>query len=387
VAQSDYYEILGVSRDADADEIKKAFRKKARKCHPDVNDAPDAEDQFKKLNEAYDALSDPNKRAQYDRFGSVGSTPGFSGAGGSGGYNYVDLNDLFGFGTVNMADLFSAFMGGTRRNNWNTMRREGRDLSMQVVVTLEDAAQGVTRPLSVDRLATCPDCNGTGSQEGTAAQTCPDCKGTGQKTTVQRTFLGTMQTSSPCPKCQGTGSYLAHLCSECEGSGRVVDRQQVDLAITKGITDGQQIRLRNLGEAGIRGARAGDLIVTVRVAPHKRFERHGADLHMLLPLSFTQAALGATKLIDGLLEEVRVEIPAGLQTGETVKVIGAGMPVYGSEGYGNLYCHIEVVVPRKMTQRQKELVTTLSKEFGDSETSQVAHQKSGFDRVKDWFMK
>ena len=382
MADTKYYDLLGVSKDANADEIKKAFRHKARQCHPDVSDAPDAEEQFKKLNEAYDVLSDPSKRAQYDQFGRVSS--GGAGGQGAGGYQYVDFNDLFGSGGIDLGDLFSAFMGGTRRTSGSAVRREGRDMAMQIAVTLEQAARGLTREVTVDRLAPCEDCHATGSADGSAATACPDCGGTGQKTTYQRTFLGTMQTSTPCATCQGTGNHIPHPCPECEGSGRVIDRQQVEVDIPAGIGDGQNIRLRNLGEAGIRGAASGDLVITIRVGADKRFERHGADLHMVLPLTFTQAALGATKRIPGLLGEVTVDIPAGIQTGEKVKVIGGGMPVLGKDTQGNLYCHIEVVVPRKLSTKQKELLRALSGEFGDSETSQVEHHRSGFDKVKDW---
>jgi len=382
VAAQEYYDRLGVPRDASADEIKKAFRRKARECHPDVNDAPDAEDQFKKLNEAYDVLSDPQKRAQYDQFGRVGSS------GSSGGYQYVDMNDLFGAGGVDLGDLFSSFfMGGARRSGWNTMRREGRDTAMQVVISLEDAARGLVREITVDRLAPCEDCSATGSAQGSGTDTCPDCQGTGQKTTYQRTFLGTMQTSMPCATCQATGSFIPNPCPECEGSGRVIDRQQVEVNIPAGIGDGQQIRMANMGEAGIRGAASGNLIVTIRVAPDKRFERRGSDLHMLLPLTFTQATLGATKRVEGLLDEVVVEVPAGIQTGETVKVAGAGMPTFNRTTFGNLICHIEVVVPRKLSSKQRELIRELSAEFGDSETSKVDHHRTGFEKVKDWFSK
>jgi len=385
VANTEYYDLLGVSQSANSDEIKKAFRQKARSCHPDVSDAPDAEEQFKKLNEAYDVLSDPRKRSQYDQFGSVGNTGGF---GGSGGYQYVDINDLFGAGGVDLGDLFSSFfMGGSRRGGGHAMRREGRDTAMQIGITLEEAAQGITREIIVDRLAPCEDCSATGSAEEIGTTTCPDCQGTGQKTTYQRTFLGTMQASMPCSKCQGTGSFIPNPCPECEGSGRVIDRQQAEVSIPAGISDGQHLRMPNLGEAGIRGAASGDLILTIRVAPDKRFERRGSDLHMLLPLTFTQAALGATKRIQGLLDEVVIEVPAGIQTGETVKVVGAGMPSLHGETFGNLICHIEVVVPRKLTAKQKELIQKLSTEFEDSETSQVEHHRTRFEKVKDRFIK
>ncbi|MCL2818331.1 MAG: molecular chaperone DnaJ [Actinomycetia bacterium] len=384
MAQTDYYALLGVSKDSSSDEIKRAFRKKARKCHPDVSDAPDAEETFKKLNEAYDVLSDPRKRAQYDQFGSVGGT-GYGSTGSAGGYPYAVFGDLFGSGGVSIADLFSAFMGGARRGGRSTMRAEGRDLTMQVGVTLEEAAQGLTREITVDRLSTCEDCSGSGSVQGSHPTRCPECGGSGQKTTYQRTLLGTMQTSSPCMTCQGMGTTIANPCTECEGSGRVVDRQQIPIDIPAGIFDGQQIRVPHRGEAGIRGAASGDLIVSVRVLPHERFERQNSDLHMLMPLSFTQAALGATKTISGLLEEVTLEIPAGIQSGERVKVSGKGMPVMNRDMYGDLYCHIEVVVPRKLTARQRELMDDLSKEFGDSQTSVVTHHRTGFDKVKDWF--
>ncbi|MCL2491633.1 MAG: molecular chaperone DnaJ [Coriobacteriia bacterium] len=385
MASQDYYDVLGVSKDADPDEIKRAFRHKARKCHPDACDDPDAEEQFKKLNEAYDILSDPRKREQYDRFGTVNGSA-YGGSGGSGGYQYVDFGDLFGVGGVSMADLFSAFMGGTRRSGFNQVRKEGRDLSMQMVISLEDAARGTVREMMVDRLATCEDCHGTGTAKGTTTATCPDCAGTGEKTTFQRTLLGTMQTRTPCTTCQGSGVVINDPCKECEGTGRVVDRQIVDVNVPAGIFDGQQIRLDDLGEAGIRGAASGDLIIKIRIAPNDRFERHHSDLHMILPLSYTQAALGATKRIKGLLDEVAVEIPAGVQTGDKVKVTGAGMPIMNRDMCGDLYCHIEVVVPKKLNKKQKELLRALSTEFSDSETSVVEHHKTSFDKVKDWFV-
>ncbi|MCL2025001.1 MAG: molecular chaperone DnaJ [Coriobacteriia bacterium] len=388
MSNQSYYDVLGVTKNATAEDIKKAFRHKARECHPDVSDAADAEDRFKKLNEAYDVLSDPAKRRQYDQFGRVGGAgSGPSGYGGAGGYQYVDLNDLFGSGGVDLGDLFSAFMGGTMggtRRAGRTVRREGRDMTMAITITLEEAATGIERELTVDRLAPCKDCHATGSADGSGAQACPDCNGTGQKTVYQRTFLGTMTTSAPCPQCSGSGQVIATPCAECEGSGRVIDREIVTVEVPSGIRDGQHIRLRNMGEAGIRGAAGGDLLVEVRVAPHERFEREGNDLHMVLALSMTQATLGATKRIEGLLDEVSVDVPPGTQTGARIKVSGAGMPVLNRESHGNLYCHIEVVVPRKLTKRQKELVRELSAEFGDSETSVVEHHRTGFSKMRDW---
>ena len=386
MATPDYYDILGVSHDASSDQIKKAFRRKARACHPDVCDEPDAEETFKRLNEAYDVLSDPRKRSQYDQFGTVPGANGYGGFGGAGGYPYVDLNDLFGSGGgVSIADLFSAFMGGTRRGSYGAVRQEGRDMQMSVRISLEDAARGVTRTVMVDRLAPCKDCNATGSVGAANTQACPDCQGTGHKTSYQRTFLGTMQTSVTCPSCQGSGTHVANPCPECEGSGRVVDREEVTVTIPAGMFDGQQIRVPDKGEAGIRGARSGDLLITVNVAPDKRFTRQNSDLHVVLPLTYTQAALGASKRIAGLLGEVSVVVPPGSQTGDVLRIAGAGMPIMNTERFGNLLCHVEVVVPRKLSAKQRSLIEALSAEYKDSETSQVDHHKTGFEKVKDRF--
>ncbi len=373
--QIDYYEVLGVTKSDDADAIKKAFRRKAREFHPDVNDAPDAEDQFKKINEAYDVLSDPQKKAQYDQFGSVG---GPSGYGNSGGYQQVNIEDLFG-------DLFSSFFGGVSGEQGGRVNLDGRDMQMRVNITLEEAAQGVTKEVIVDRLAPCDECNATGAQAGTHAETCPTCKGSGQVVTVKNTFLGAMQSASVCPKCHGSGSYVEHPCAECEGSGRVVDRQTVSVNIPAGINDGQKIRKDGLGEAGVRGARSGDLYLVIAVKEHKIFERDNNNLHAHLEVSMTEAALGTKKRVPGLLGEVEVEIDAGSMTGDTVKVKGAGMPVMRSEQTGDLFFHLQVVIPKKLTGRQRELLEELSQEFGDSEVGEVApRHKSGFDKFKDW---
>ena len=280
---NDLYEVLGVDKTASDDEIKKAFRKKARQLHPDVNKDPDAEDRFKELNEAYDVLSDPNKRAQYDRFGTI---PGASGGGGS---QYVDLEDLFGGGFGGMGDLFSSFFGGggARAN----VRKEGRDMGVGLRITLEEAASGVKKEIVYDRLAPCPDCEGSGLSEGGSEVTCPDCNGQGRVVTVQHTFLGDMQSASTCPRCSGSGKIIENPCPECEGQGRVPDRQRISVDIPVGIRDGQQLRLSGYGEAGIRGAEAGDLIVTCRIEEHEFFERQGDDLHCLMAFSRMKRSL------------------------------------------------------------------------------------------------
>lgn len=378
---SNYYQTLGVERTASADEIKKAFRRKARELHPDVNKASDAEERFKEINEAYDVLSDPAKREQYDRFGTVGRA---GAPGAPRGYQYVDLNDLFGGGGgggFDMGDLFSSFFGGVYGGGAGRgVRLEGRDMAMSLAVTLEEAAEGVEKEIVLDRLAPCDVCDATGSAAGSSVITCPDCRGTGQKVTMRKTFLGTMQTSVPCDRCKSSGRVIENPCEECQGSGRVPDRQHVNVTIPAGIHDGQQIRLRSLGEAGIRGAAAGDLIITVRVKPHDYLHREGDDLHCKANVSITQAALGAEMQVCGLLEDNEIHVPAGTQHGDTVRLKGRGMPRRGGSGRGDLIVHVGVDVPKKLSKRQKELLRELAEEFGD----ETSADRNPLQKLRDW---
>ncbi|MDO5800184.1 molecular chaperone DnaJ [uncultured Ellagibacter sp.] len=376
----DLYEILGVSKDASDAEIKKAFRRRARELHPDVNKAADAEDQFKELNEAYDVLSDPNKRAQYDRFGTI---PGAAGGGYGGGSGYVDFDDLFGGGFGGMGDIFSSFFGGQGGQGGRPARKEGRDMGVGLRITLEEVARGVEKEIVYDRLAPCPDCKGTGLGENGKVVTCPECGGKGRVVSVQRTFLGDMQTATTCKKCNGTGSSIENPCPECEGQGRVPDRQRVTVKVPAGIRDGQQLRVGGFGEAGIQGAQAGDLIVTCRVQPHEFFERDGDDLHGRANVSFIQAILGAEIEIDGIMpdEKVQVRIPAGCQNEQVVRVKGFGMPRLKSDIRGNMYVHVNVVIPEKITKKQRELLEKLADEMGE----EVAAPRSPLQKLRDAF--
>ena len=376
----DLYEILGVSKDASDAEIKKAFRRRARELHPDVNKAADAEDQFKELNEAYDVLSDPNKRAQYDRFGTI---PGAAGGGYGGGSGYVDFDDLFGGGFGGMGDIFSSFFGGQGGQGGRPARKEGRDMGVGLRITLEEVARGVEKEIVYDRLAPCPDCKGTGLGENGKVVTCPECGGKGRVVSVQRTFLGDMQTATTCKKCNGTGSSIENPCPECEGQGRVPDRQRVTVKVPAGIRDGQQLRVGGFGEAGIQGAQAGDLIVTCRVQPHEFFERDGDDLHGRANVSFIQAILGAEIEIDGIMpdEKVQVRIPAGCQNEQGVRVKGFGMPRLKSDIRGNMYVHVNVVIPEKITKKQRELLEKLADEMGE----EVAVPRSPLQKLRDAF--
>lgn len=376
----DLYEILGVSKDASESEIKKAFRRRARELHPDVNKAADAEDQFKELNEAYDVLSDPNKRAQYDRFGTI---PGAAGGGYGGGSGYVDFDDLFGGGFGGMGDIFSSFFGGQGGQGGRPARKEGRDMGVGLRITLEEVARGVEKEIVYDRLAPCPDCKGTGLGENGKVVTCRECGGKGRVVSVQRTFLGDMQTATTCKKCNGTGSSIENPCPECEGQGRVPDRQRVTVKVPAGIRDGQQLRVGGFGEAGIQGAQAGDLIVTCRVQPHEFFERDGDDLHGRANISFIQAILGAEIEIDGIMpdEKVQVRIPAGCQNEQVVRVKGFGMPRLKSDIRGSMYVHVNVVIPEKITKKQRELLEKLADEMGE----EVAAPRSPLQKLRDAF--
>lgn len=374
----DLYEVLGVSRDATDDEIKKAFRRQARKLHPDVNKAPDAEEQFKELNEAYDVLSDPQKRSAYDRFGTV---PGAAGSGDPFGGGYVNFSDIFGQDFGGMGDIFSSFFNGG--GSGPNARREGRDMGVGLRLTLEEVATGAKKEIVYDRLSPCPDCGGTGLGEGGEEVTCSQCHGTGRVVSVQRTFLGDMQTSSTCEKCGGTGHTIKNPCSECEGQGRVPDRQRVTVEVPAGIRDSQQLRISGFGEAGLRGAQAGNLIVTCRVQQHEFFEREGDNLHARANVSMVQAALGSEIEIDGIMpdEKVKVRIPEGCQNGQVIRVRNCGMPRFRSDIRGDMFVHIEVTIPKKLTKRQREILEDLAKELGED----VAEPRTPLQKLRDAF--
>lgn len=375
----DYYEVLEVDRNADGDTIKKSFRRLARQYHPDVNPEPDAEDRFKQINEAYDCLSDPEKRRNYDQYGSANGPSGF----GGGSYQYYNMNDMFN--QVDLNDIFSAFFGGVRGGGAGAgVRLEGRDMQMQVALTLEEVATGVVKEVTVDRLAPCDECGATGAKQGTSVETCGSCQGSGVITSVKNTFLGPMQSTHTCEACHGTGTLIPEPCSECEGSGRVYDRQRIKVSFPAGISQGQQVRVSQRGEAGIRGAKGGDLLVVAVIKQHELFERNGADLHAVLELSITEASLGGTLNTKGLSEEVEVQIFGGAQSGDVVKVKGKGLPHLQSDARGDIHFHIKVVVPKEMNKRARELMLELSKELGDSANVDIqARKKTLKQRAKE----
>ncbi|MDP2233568.1 MAG: molecular chaperone DnaJ [Actinomycetota bacterium] len=362
----DYYALLGVAKTATEAEIKKAFRARARETHPDVNNASDAEEQFKAINEAYDVLSDPQKRQMYDQYGTADPRASGGGVG--------DMGDIFaGFG---MDDLFSAFFGGGFGGQ--RARMEGRDIVANVSITLEEAATGVQKEVVLNRLVPCEECSASGSADGDGSQTCSGCNGSGQKQTYRRTILGTMSTMAPCDECSGTGRVIEHPCPECNGQGRVPDREHVKIDVPAGMRDQMQLRLRGSGEAGIRGAAAGDLLVTVRVLPHEYLHREGDDLHCRTTISMAQAALGAELTVCGIGGDNQVTMPAGSQHGDTLRIRGKGMPHLRGTGLGDLIVHLAIDIPKKLTKRQRELLEELGESFGDPE-----HRRP-MQKLRDW---
>ena len=280
-----------------------------------------------------------------------------------------------------MGDIFSSFFSGM--GGGATARREGRDMGVGLRLTLEEVATGAKKEIVYDRLAPCPDCDGTGLGEGGHEVTCPECKGTGRVYSVQHTFLGDMRTTSTCNRCGGTGHTIDNPCPECEGQGRVPDRQRVTVEVPAGIRDSQQLRITGFGEAGLRGAASGNLIVTCRIQPHDFFEREGDNLHAMAKVAMTQAALGAEIEIDGIMpdEKVSVRIPEGCQNDQVIRVKGKGMPKFRSDMRGDLYVHVDVMIPKKLTKTQRELLQKLADDFGED----YSQARSPLERLRDAF--
>lgn len=348
-SNKDYYEILGVEHDADARTIKRAFLKKARELHPDVNKAPDAEARFKEVNEAYTVLSDETKRANYDRYGTPDGPSGF-------GSDYVDMSDIFnGFG---MDDIFSSFFGGQGRGGQarREQRSRGRDMGITLHITLEEAAKGCTKTISYERLSPCDDCKGTGAAEDGKTTTCPKCHGTGHVTTVQRTILGQMQSTTVCPECGGTGQVIDHPCETCSGQGRTPSHESVKIEIPAGIHAGQTVTIKDKGEAGLRGAPGGNLVVSIDIEDNERFQRQGDDLYCTEDVDAISAMLGCTMEIDGILpdEKVEVEVPSGCQYGQQIRIPRCGMPRQGSQARGSLIIVVRVTVPDDLAEEDEE---------------------------------
>ena len=355
----DYYEVLGVRKDATQDEIKKAYRKLTKENHPDLHPGDKAcEERFKEANEAYEILSDEEKRKKYDQFGHAAFDPNAGyGAGGFG-----DFGGFGGFGDI-FSDIFGGFGGATRANP--NAPRKGESLRATVNISFEEAAFGCKKEVTVGRVEPCADCKGTGCAPGTTPEICPDCKGTGQVTVSQRTPFGMMQSSSPCSKCRGTGKIIHQPCKTCRGMGSVRRQHKIEVNIPAGIDDGQTISKPGGGNAGVNGGPAGDLLVSVIVRPHARFERDGTSVLLEQEISYAQAALGAEVEVPTLDGKVKLTIPEGTQPGAVFRLRGRGIPYLRGSGRGDQFVSVTVKVPKNLTGSQKELLRQFAASMGE----------------------
>jgi molecular chaperone DnaJ len=367
-AERDYYEVLGVRRDAREGEIKKAFRRLARELHPDVSEAPDAEERFREAVEAYEVLSKTETRELYDRFGHAGLR--------SGGFRPT----TFDFG--NLADIFSAFFGDDLLSQTMRGRARGADIGADVEIELAEAARGTTREVPFRVAVPCGRCDTTGVEPGTDVSTCPTCHGHGRLQQVTRSAFGEFVRTQTCPSCGGSGRLIEHPCRDCNGSGHVLDERTLEVEIPPGIHDGQRIRLSGEGHSGILGGRAGDVYVRVRVRPDPRFVREGDDIFSTVDLTITQAALGARVTIPTLDGETELEFEPGTQPGEVAVLRGRGMPVLQGFGRGDQRVLVNVAVPRKLTDEQRALLGQFER-LADEETYRP--DESFFDKLKSAF--
>jgi len=355
----DYYEVLGVKKDATADEIKKAFRKLTKENHPDLHPGDKAcEERFKEANEAYEVLSDEEKRRKYDQYGHAAFDPNA----GFGGGGFGDFSGFGGFGDI-FSDIFGGF-GASTRSNPNAPRR-GENVRATANISFEEAAFGCKKEVTIAKVETCADCKGTGCAPGTTPEICPDCKGTGHVTVNQRTPFGMMQSSSPCSKCHGSGKIIHQPCKSCRGLGCIRRQHKVEVNIPAGIDDGQTISKPGGGNAGVNGGPAGDLLVTVIVRPHPRFERDGTSVLLEQEISYAQAALGSEVEVPTLDGKVKLTIPEGTQPGAVFRLRGKGIPYLRGSGRGDQFVTVNIKVPKNLTGSQKELLRQFAASMGE----------------------
>ncbi|HPF43083.1 MAG TPA: molecular chaperone DnaJ [Syntrophomonadaceae bacterium] len=372
-AKRDFYEVLGVSKNATQEEIKKAYRQMARKHHPDVaRDDENAAEKFKEINDAYEVLSDEQKRAAYDRFGHDAFDPTRNGAGGFGGFD-----DFTGGGFTDLFDLIFGGAGGGGRRRRGPQR--GADKEMRLEINFEDAVFGMEKDVELSRVEKCERCSGNGAEPGTPIKTCPVCQGSGQSKTVQSTPFGRFETMRPCSRCHGEGKVIEKPCSSCKGSGQIRKKRRINVRIPAGIDTGMRLRIQAEGELGIFGGPPGDLYITVIVKPHAKFKREGNNLITRLQINFVQAALGTEveiPLLGGATHTLKVE--EGTQPGAVITVKGKGIPHLNSQRWGDLKVIIDVTIPTRLSKKQKALLTSFYEDSDDKES-----KKKLFDKLKD----
>ncbi|MER1955005.1 MAG: molecular chaperone DnaJ [Desemzia incerta] len=379
MAKRDYYEVLGVSKGASDDEIKKAYRKLSKKYHPDINKEADADEKFKEIAEAYEVLSDANKRAAYDQYGHASTDPNFGAGGGFGGGGFG------GSGFGGFEDIFDSFFGGGGRARYNpNAPRQGEDLQYTLDLEFEEAVFGKQSTIRYNRKQECETCHGDGAKPGTSPVTCSKCSGTGSINVERNTPLGRIQTRSVCDVCNGTGQEIKEKCPTCVGAGHVKDRHTVKVTVPAGVEDGDQMRLSGQGEAGKNGGPYGDLYVIFRVKPSKQFQRRGAEIYYEAPIHFVQAALGDEIQVPTVHGKVKLKIPAGTQTGTTFRIKGKGAPRLRGTGQGDQHVKVNIVTPKNLNSKQAELLREFAKA---SDISITEEDGSFFNKVKDVFKK
>ncbi|MGG0657564.1 molecular chaperone DnaJ [Rummeliibacillus pycnus] len=366
----DYYEVLGIEKSASQDEIKKAYRKLSKKYHPDLNKEPGAEEKFKEIAEAYEVLSDDQKRARYDQFGHQDPNQGFGGFGGAEGFGGFE-------------DIFSSFFGGggrTRRDP--NAPRKGDDLQYRMTISFEEAVFGKEKEIEIPREETCDTCHGNGAKPGTSKETCSYCNGSGQTSETINTPFGQMVNRRTCNHCQGTGQIIKEKCSTCHGAGTIKKRKKIKVNIPAGVDDGQQLRLSGQGEAGVNGGPSGDLYIVFHVRASEQFERDGDDIYLELPITFPQAALGDEIEVPTIHGKVKMKIPAGTQSGERFRLKAKGVKNVHGYGNGDQHVIVQIKTPKKLTEKQKELLREFASISGDIPEEQSS---SLIDKLKKKF--
>lgn len=377
MAKRDYYEVLGVSRDASEAEIKKAYRKLSKQYHPDINKEEGAEEKFKEISEAYEILSDPQKRAAYDQYGHAGTDPNYgAGGGGFGGFEGFGGGGFGGF-----EDIFESFFGGGGRSSNPNAPRQGADLQYRLDLSFEEAIFGTEKNIKYQREDNCQTCGGSGAKPGTHPETCPKCGGSGTINIQRQTPLGNVMSRQTCPDCNGKGKIVKDPCADCHGTGRQKSAHSVKVNVPAGVEDGQQMRLSGQGEAGINGGPYGDLYVVFRVAESKEFERDGAEIYYTLPISFVQATLGDEVAVPTVHGKVKLKIPAGTQSGTSFRLKGKGAPRLRGNGNGDQRVTVKIVTPKNLNEEQKEALRAFAKASGET----VQEDEGFFGRVKDAF--
>jgi molecular chaperone DnaJ len=384
MAKRDYYEVLGVSKDADQAAIKKAYRKLAIKYHPDKNpDNKEAEEKFKEAAEAYEILSDQDKKARYDRYGHAGVSGNAGGFGGGGGMTMEDIfaqfGDIFGDG----GSPFESFFRGGGRSQTRSRGQRGSNLRIKVSLSLEEIFTGVAKKIKVKKHVGCDQCNGSGAKDSGSVKTCTTCRGSGYVTRVKSTFLGQMQTTAPCPTCNGSGETITANCTKCKGDGRVYADETIEIEIPAGVEEGMQLSLRGKGNAGMRGGPAGDLLINIEEKPHDSLQRDGKNLVHDLYLNFADAALGTSVEVPTIDGKVKIKIPAGTQPGKIFRLKGKGLPSVQSYGTGDQLIHINVWTPKKLNAEEKALMEKM-RNMPNFKPQPGKSEKSFFDKMKDY---